>query len=99
MVARVTTSHAFTEAAREFCDYIRKLPGVTAVSPGEIRKISSAGDRRVKIVDDGGSIYMDISRSGTVQSVRVYVKTEQSQSIKLALARHTRNRDYHLSFG
>jgi hypothetical protein len=98
MPARITSTHHFTESALSFRDHARILDGVTAVSAGEINKVSAAGLRAVKLSDESGAILLTVRGGSTIQDVRVYVKHDKRHDVKLALARFARNSDYKLRF-
>lgn len=88
-----------TDLAAILADIAVKLPDVRKISPGFIRMNEGTGraERRVKFIDkDGGGVLLKIRQNCSVQEV--FIMTDDSHKIKLALARAARNRGIHISF-
>lgn len=86
-------------AAGTVCDIAHKLSEVSKISLGFIKAglPSVGGQRRVKVIDDKGSLLLSIRDNASHQEVRVF--TSNLPVTKLAIARGIRNNGFHLSFG
>lgn len=89
----------FIPLARVLVDVAAKEKEVTNISAGFIKAglTSVNGQRRVKITDTVGGVFLSIRDNASHQEVRIY--TTDIHKTKLALSRATRNNGIHLCFG
>ena len=86
-------------AAAIVADIAHACPFVTKISPGFIKAglRSVAGQRRVKITDDGASILLSVRDNTSHQEIHVY--SNDIQATKLAIAKGARNAGLRIAFG
>ena len=86
------------EAAWRFLPEVLKEESITKISPGFITAgKGSTGRNSVKITDGNGCILISVRGSSSHQEIRIFA--DDHQRAKLAIARASRNAQFHISFG
>ena len=86
-------------AAAIVCDIAHALKAVSKITLGFIKAglRPTGGQRRVKIIDRDGSIFLSVRDNATNQEIFIY--STDVHSTKLAIAKGARDNGLHICFG